>query len=279
MAELVDFLRNNIDKIWTLLATFVGAVISYAATTAAEKRKEKRGVQREKLKDVLIPLCASVEEALDAMNQYKTVSSSDFDQKLKKPTEFLKAEKRVFLSKQQRELLKTYDDAVKDFYKTWNDEQKMTSWKYRHWISEKLRDCPSSPVAMDVNVSLSLKSEDLRADILGNKIHSYKNQVTGATFVIDDDPDNYRDAHFSFDENIKNLCGEMQYGISTLDDITDTGIQHTCEIYDFLWGIDDNPILEELRDGLTSNDKLFELVAKTKKLQERLLKDIDKIAS
>lgn len=275
MKEIVDFLNNNIDKIWTLLATLIGAIISYMATTAAEKRKEKRAVQRERLKDVLIPLCASVEEALAVIDQNKDGDLLNFDARVKDPIVYLMAEKRVFLSKQQKNQLEIYKTAVKDFYKTWEDEQNTVLRQYLNWIGEKLRDCSSAPFAIDVDISISLKPEDIRIDVLEKKIQSYKKYVTGVTFIINESSDNCQSVFFHFDEEIKKLCEET---IDTIYDNTCTEVFHACEIYAFLWSIDDNPIIEELTAGIKSNVSLFELESKAKKLQERLLKDIDKIA-
>ena len=77
MNHIITFLQDNLDKLWTLVATLVGAFISYKATTASEKRKEKRAAQREKLKDVLIPLCSSVEAVMDAIDLSIDVSDEE----------------------------------------------------------------------------------------------------------------------------------------------------------------------------------------------------------
>ena len=82
MNPIVTFLQNNLDKLWTIVATLIGAFISYKATTAAEKRKEKRTAQKEKLKDVLIPLCGAIEDAMDAMDRYKSEEAKDCAQRI-----------------------------------------------------------------------------------------------------------------------------------------------------------------------------------------------------
>ena len=214
---IITFLQDNLDKLWTLVATVIGAFISYKATTASEKRKEKRAAQREKLKDVLIPLCSSVEDALDAIDQYKTIKFKDFDIKLQTPSDYLKAEKRVYLSEKQRTGLKDYDSAVRSFYKTWQDEQKAVFIKYNHWLAEQMRNCPDAPGAMDVSVSLRIKEGDLSIPILEKKVELYKNYVTGITYIINDEPEAFRDFSVTFNDVVKNLCGQMQSGIGMFD--------------------------------------------------------------
>lgn len=278
MNPIITFLQENLDKLWTLVATLIGAFISYKATTASEKRKEKRAAQREKLKDVLIPLCSSVEDALDAIDQYKTIKFKDFDIKLQAPSDYLKAEKRVFLSEKQRTGLKDYDSAVRSFYKTWQEEQKAVFIKYKHWLAGQMRNCPDAPGAMDVSVSLSIDEGDLSIPILEKKAESYKNYVTDITYIINDEPEDFLDFSVTFNDDVKNLCGQMQYGISTIDDVDDPEIQISCKVYDYLMGLDDKPEVERIMAETKTNNNLFSLAAKAKNLRDSLLKDIDKIA-
>lgn len=275
---IITFLLDNLDKLWTLVATLIGAFISYKATTASEKRKEKRAAQREKLKDVLIPLCSSVEDAMDSIDQYKTIKFKDFDIKLQAPSDYLKAEKQVYLSEKQRTGLKDYDTAVRSFYKTWQEEQKTVFIKYSHWLGRQMRDCPDALGAMDVSVSLSISEGDLSISILEKKAESYKNYATGITFIINDEPENFRDFSVTFNEDVKTLCGQMDYGISTIDDVEDPETQIACRTFDYLMGVDDKPEVEQLIAETKTNDNLFSLAAKAKNLRDSLLKDIDKIA-
>lgn len=275
---IITFLQNNLDKLWTLVATMIGAFISYKATTASEKRKEKRAAQREKLKDVLIPLCSSVEAAMDAIDQYKTITFKGFDIKLQAPSDYLKAEKRVYLSEKQRTGLKDYDSAVHSFYKVWQEEQKAVFIKYKHWLAEQMRDCPDAPSAMDVSLSLRISEGDLSIPILEKKAESYKNYVTGITYIINDEPENFRDFSVSFNEDVKTMYGQIEYGISTIDDVVELETQIACKVYDYLMGVDDKPELEQLMAETKTNDNLFSLAAKAKSLRDSLLKDIDKIA-
>lgn len=278
MNNIITFLQNNIDKLWTIVATLIGAFISYKATTAAEKRKEKRAAQKEKLKDVLIPLCSAIEDAMDAMNRYKTIKLKDFDIKIQTPSDYLKAEKRVFLSKKQRTTLKEYDDLVHSFYATWDEEQKTVLIKYKCWLGDQMRDCPGTPRAMDVHIGMTYSENDMKIPVLEKKPESYKNAVTGVAYIINDEPENFRDFSVAFTEEIKTLCGEMDYGISTVDDIDDPEKQIACEVYDYLMGLDDKPEVERIMAETKTNNNLFSLAAKAKNLRDSLLKDIDKIA-
>ena len=278
MNHIITFLHDNLDKLWTLVATMIGAFISYKATTASEKRKEKRAAQREKLKDVLIPLCSSVEDAMDAIDQYKTIKIKDFEIKLQAPSDYLKAEKRVYLSEKQRTGLKDYDSAVRSFYKIWQEEQNAVFIKYKHWLGRQMSACPDAPGAMDVSVSLRINESDLSIPILKKKAESYKDYVTSISYVINDEPENYRDFSVIFNEDVKTLCGEMLYGISTIDDVEDPAIQIACKIYDYLMGVDDKPEVERIMAETKTNDNLFRLAAKAKNLRDSLLKNIDKIA-
>ena len=278
MSCIITFIQNNLDKLWTIVATLIGASISYKATTDAEKRKEKRTAQKEKLKDVLIPLCSAIEDAMDAMNRYKTIKFKDFDIKIQSPSNFLKAEKRVFLSKKQRTAIKEYDDLVRSFYDKWDEEQKSVLIKYKHWLADKMRECPGTPSALDVHIGTTYAENDMKISVLEKKPESYKNAVTGVTYIINDEPENFRDFPIAFTEEIKTLCGEMGCGISTIDDIDDPEKKIACEVYDFLMRIDDKPAVEKIMSETKTNDNLLNLAVKAKNLRDSLLKDIDKIA-
>ena len=126
---MIDFIKNNPDKIWTFLttmgATIIGAVTSYIATTRSEKRKEKRELQREKLKDVLIPYCAALEVAIESLN--KLDSNTDLDdlqQLIEEPIQYLKAGKRIYLSRSQRDNLQQYISIASVFIEEWYREEK-----------------------------------------------------------------------------------------------------------------------------------------------------------
>lgn len=274
---IITFLHDNFDKLWTLAATLIGAFISYRATTASEKRKEKRASQREKLKDVLIPLCSSMEEAIEAIDEYKTIPFRDLNNKLVTPADYLKAEKRVYLSEKQRNQLKDYDEAVCAFYKTWQEERKDVLTKYKQWLAKQMDDCPDAPSAMKANISLRINEDDLLAPVLEKKAESYKTTVTSITYNKNDEPEIFRDCSFTFDEDVKTIWEKMEHDIMTIDDIEDPETQNACKVYDYLMSIDDKPKMEKIMAETKTNDNRLSLKAKAENLRKNLLKDIDKI--
>lgn len=47
MTEVKNFFINSSSQIWTLISVIIGGLVTYLATSAAEKRKYKRQVQKE----------------------------------------------------------------------------------------------------------------------------------------------------------------------------------------------------------------------------------------
>lgn len=272
-----EFLKNNVDKLWTMFATIIGALISYLATTASEKRKEKRNLQKEKMKEVFIPLCVSIEDALEAMNQYKTINSTDFDSKIKAPIDFLKAEKRVYLSKNEKKFLEQYKSKVDTFYRTWQEEQEFVFQEYCQWITEQMHGCSQGTNAIWVRVDMWTKAKDYSAYVLERNSESIKDDVAGIEFIYNDDPENYRKLLVKFDNTVINFCGAMKCGVSTVDDIDDQETVIACEVYDYFQELDDKKVMSELIAETKTNDNLYGLASKAGTLRTCLLTDIDKI--
>ena len=278
MSHIISFLQNNFDKVWTLVATLIGAYISYQATIASEQHKEKRMAQREKLKDVLIPLCCSLEDVIEIINQYNSIDCECFDIKLKAPSEYLKAEKRVYLSEKQRSELKDFDMAVQSFYKIWQDEQKSVLIQYKQLLAQHMKNCPDAPDAMDIDICLKMYDGDLRASVLEKKVATITKYVTRITYIINDDPENFRDFSVDFNEEIKNLSGQIDRGIINIDDVGDLEKQISCKIYAFAMSIDNKLEAGRIMYETKTYDNLLNLATRTKTLRDNLLKDIDKIA-
>ena len=68
MDKFFELLSDNSSPIWTLLSVIVGGIVTYISTTISETRKNKRQEQKEKVEEVLIPYCTSLEETVAKAN-------------------------------------------------------------------------------------------------------------------------------------------------------------------------------------------------------------------
>lgn len=275
VSTAIEFLNNNADKIWTLIATFVGALISYKATTAAEIRKEKRTAKLERIKVILIPLCNATEEAIESIELLNSIEPQEFDFQIKKPSSYLKTEKRVYLSDNQRGILQKYDKTMKEFYQTIKNEQNMVISDYEKQIGKEFLSNPFIIGAISINIEMSVDASVIRKMILEKEVCSLKEYVTGVSYIMNDDDNNYRENSFPFNDSIKIWYEKIQCNINTMDDIKDEIDRLTCEMYDFLWTIDDNSIIREIINGTTTKDKLVELKQIAERLKGSLLNGIN----
>ena len=123
---LMDFLTDNSDKIWTLFSVIIGGTVTYISTSSAEKKKNKRQAQKEKLEQVLLPYCTCLELTIHEIDKvyggnkylYSGKVLEQWLSNLKKPLEYLAAYKRVYLSKSSREILVQYEKMLSRFGNT-----------------------------------------------------------------------------------------------------------------------------------------------------------------
>lgn len=272
---IINIVKTNTDKIWTLLATFLGAFISFKATTASEKRKEKRETQLTTLHEILIPLCQSIEKVINIEGHYKNIGYEQLDRLVKAPSEFLKVEKRIFLSSHQKKLLELYMNTVGDFYKIWEEDQLTVIKQYHHWISENVINCPGAPVAKTVDIGMD--KIECQMDVLGKKANSYKDKIKSVTFILDDEPEDYQIVFITFDDIIRNTCLEIESGVKNIENIDNYEDQLACNVYIKLMSLDDKKAMRIILDSTKTDIKFFELLERAKALQKCLINDIDKV--
>lgn len=281
---MIDFIKNNPDKIWTFLttmgATIIGAVTSYIATTRSEKRKEKRELQREKLKDVLIPYCAALEVAIESLN--KLDSNTDLDdlqQLIEEPIQYLKAGKRIYLSRSQRDNLQQYISIASVFIEEWYREEKQFRRDYCSWISKQAEDFYLY-TGLNIYVDMTERgnSNGYLFNILDKKAPAFvKQQITGIRFVQNDDPENYRATDINLGEDIWSLFGAIEYGLETAEDQEEDTVL-SLQLVEFLSQIDDSQIVEQLIDSTNIKEKRDTLLNIAKRNRDDLFNYIDKIS-
>lgn len=281
---MMEFIKSNPDKVWVFLttmgATIIGAITSYIATTQSEKRKEKRALQKARLTDVLIPYCASLEEAILALSKLNSETNLDYFQSLiEVPLHFLKVEKRVYLNRSQCDKLKQYEKVAFSFMEEWYKGEKQFRKKYCNWIA---RQTEAFYLNTGLGIYVSMKErEDSKGDlfnILEKKAPKFvKQQITGIQFVQNDDSENYRLIDVRLDEEIWNLFGAIVLGLETAEE-QEPDIELSIQLAEFLNGIDDAKILNQLINSTDVKEKRDMLLRIAKNNRDDLVRYIDKIS-
>ena len=279
MKWIIDFVAKHSDKVWTFFSTVlgivVGAVCTYLTTARAEIRKEKRSRQYAKVESIYIPYCTATEKALDSFDAYKTIDITQLKEDLVKPLAYLRAEKRVYLSKNQRDKLEKYEEAVKPLLDNLSAENKELKRKYCLWMAEQLKDSPYS-TGLGIEVSLrgeeSYETDILRKTTPPTMIYS----ISGITFIQNDEPDNYRTIDVHFDKNTWYIPEQIEQGYATIEDFEDED-RLAGEVAEILNRIDDKKKIESLIQETTTNDQLFRAGYIAAEIRNNLIKEIDKI--
>lgn len=277
-----EFITNNADKIWTIISTLIGALISYIVTTSAENKREKRAAQREKLTKILIPYCKSLENAVYHINNCETDSYNEFYLAIFEPIEYLTPEKRVYLSKRAIEDLSHYRDLVNQLQETLLFEKKLAQTELEKLFAKKLNECDKiSPEYKYAKVTIN-DSDEICMDILNNRARSHIDLIktislgSGNVAFL-----------FEISEAIKKGAVLIRNTSSNvLSVIDEKEIYHPSNkeylsqyLYTYLKKISLDNELEQIYGKTKSSDLLKTLKSFSEKMHNRLLKDIDYIAN
>lgn len=290
MEEIKKFIIDNSSQIWTLISVVIGGLVTYISTSATEKRKNKRQSQKENLEQVLIPYCTCLEETILELNeiyQYpkKISNQNDFESwmsDLNRPSEYLEAARRVYLSKSMRDKLQQYKNVITRFNETLSQECTNCLIKYRHYISKKLEPFPNLPRSMLILFSMDDVTEyKIKIAILTKQEISLLNNFTRIDFVENDDPDNYRCTSILINDNIRNSWGAINYGVMDISDIGDAEEELACILLDF---IDENikdekATLNAIIDETSCAENLQTINSLLNEMIKEVIKRIDKITN
>lgn len=273
------------ERVWTvvlfIVSTIIGAIISYVATTAAERRKEKRADQKERLKDVLIPLGTAIEDAVEACKQYDDIQMDAFHVKISAPADYLQPAKRVYLTKEERDELTEYKKLLDEFYEVWSNERKEVYLKFKQWLGQEMLECPDAPVAMYANVSVNFNADNLDRSVLNKELENFGIDIHTINYVLREDiEENYRAISFSFTDEIKATAEAIERGYAekSLLDGFDIEDKTAANLYISYLGINVREELQSLINETKTNTLFNQLKNKAEEIDELLIDNMDKIA-
>ncbi len=289
MGKLIEFILENSSQVWTLISVAFGGIVTYIATSSAEKRKDKKMAQREKMTQVLIPYCTCLEKVIEKIENiyirddvYKERDAFDkWLEELKKPLDYLSASKRVYLCKKSRSFLEQYKKSLANFENNISKEGETCLIEYKNYIAEALSSFPNVQSSMlilfgmkDI-VHLKVKLAVIRKNQL-----SLISDFTSIDFVHNDDPDNYRSTTATLNEEAWSTWGAIDCGIMDMKDIEEPEIELACILLDFISEniLNEKQKLEKIINKTTSAVLLNQINDDLISMKKILIKEIDKIA-
>lgn len=121
---MLNFISEHVTFFSSIIGTLVGGLLTFLTTITLEKEREKRVAHKDKLENILIPYCTSVEAAEKAAQQIDKKNFDrnfdEFTENLHRPLDYLEAGKRLYLSKDECKQLEHYMATYNEFGKVWN---------------------------------------------------------------------------------------------------------------------------------------------------------------
>ena len=282
LEKIIEFISNNFTPICTLFATIVGGLISYISTSVAENRKNKYSIRREKLTEILVPYCTTIENTIEIS---KSIYYDDFDmsinsfkEELEKPIVYLKAEKRVYLSNKQICLLEQYQKILDDFFQMWEDDYKYISDEYVQCIKPTLLEFPYAPLnPYSVEVSFNNQGERLLYLSLIRQIECILiDKIRGVDYILNADFDNpvvvgvdIRDK--DIEEYMLSQFNKVIYNTEGYSGI------HPIDFLKYISNITDKGIIIKYIEQTESAEMFLEVINKLKEVNKNVIKEIDRI--
>lgn len=279
MGILVQFIIDNAAAVIGFFGVILGGLLTYFSTMRLEGKREKRQFQRQRMSEILIPYCGVIDSTLESIPQYFNDKEDVFGWEhlkkiLKGPAAYLKADKRVYLSKKDRDMLRKYSFAVDELFSTLNEENKQYSEDYCNWLGKQLFNVDPSK-GMEVNILLS--EYDYRDDILRLITTSAKEFISSIECIYNNDPEQYSSQTIEINRSAWDNLEMIDKGVIELSDLS-FDEQESCKMAERLSQVDDKQKIEELLRSTRSNKSLKEIEYKLKDIQNELIKEIDKIA-
>lgn len=285
--KIYQFILDNSTQIWTLLSVMLGGMVTYISTSMTEKRKNKRQFQREKMDQVLIPYCICIENTIEVIKKIYDRKSickkEDFQNWLddvNKPTEYLSANKRVFLKTSSRNLLQNYKKQLNDFEVILDEEVTSCLIEYKSFISGCLKDFDAE--SMDIKFSMKENSSTkLKKAIINKSELSLIDQSVSYNFIHNDDPDNYTEIKIDINDDCRDMWGGISYGYMSFEDITDYDDKIACELLAYIDEnvVDEKAVISKIISKTRSGHMLKKLIETLEKIQKKQINEIDRIAN
>lgn len=267
----------------------LGGAITYISTSTAEKKKNKRQMQKEKLERILIPYCTCLESAIKEIrkvylkNEYlcKEVNLQQWYEDLKKPVEYLDAAKRIYLSKSSRKLLEKYSEIVNLFEVNLDKEYSKCLRKYNNYLENILIKFPNIYHSMEIWIGMDAVTENkVKLSILNKSEISLLSNITVIDFIHNDEPENYRHTSINLNDEIRDIWGAINYNIMSFDDIVENEEELACILLDFINENTKNEKnkLKNIIDDTSGLEELKNIYQILDEMRNKLIKEIDKIA-
>lgn len=147
MDKVIDVFITNIDKFWTVIMIILGAYISYFSTSSIERHKVKLKLQKEKLEEILIPYCTTLENTKKIVGQLIDINTKNnetleyYKDLLEEPLKYLSISSKIFLPKECAKYLDQYGKSIETLFETYNNDFKKCHDEYKKYLESELEKC------------------------------------------------------------------------------------------------------------------------------------------
>ena len=293
MEKFINFFKENFAQFWTLASVIVGGIITYISTAAAERRKDKRQAQKDKLGQVLIPYCTCLEQTVAKANQMqqmglypwdeKTITDQEFEEclsALNTPSTYLEAAKRVFLSQAARQKLKSYQTMIKDFADTLKDECEKIRVEYKKYVSSKLKQFPFASSFENISLEFEENADiKIKKAIIKKEGISLIDDFSSIVFLEKDVFERPYSLVVNLDDEIKENWRKIDLELMDISDIADSDEKLAYDLLDYLYKntSDEQEVLSSIIGKTKSSDIFNGIIEKLNQMIKELNKEIDKI--
>lgn len=194
--------------------------------------------------------------------------------------EYLKASKRLYLSKFLRIKLEEYKKIVEEFNGILEEECIYYINTYIEYINFIFKEYPDSSKYMDINVSLdNAINTKIKISILNKKTLSLVDRITVVDFIKNDEPDNYRHKVVNIDNRIQGIYGAISCGVMDIDEIETNEEKLAFDIYDFIRNNTKNEklVLQNIINRTKSSEKLSLIICRIEEMLNKTIQEIDKV--
>lgn len=276
-----EFITSNSDKLLTLASVMLGGFVTYFSTSATERLKNKRQLQRENLNQVLIPYCMCLEETKRNINKfYDKDSVQNLLIALNEPLQYLDANKRVYLDSFIRKRLENYGLNVQEFNNLLEKESEKCVSKYRMYIGDVLERIPDIGGAMGVAFSMSKDTQmRVKRSILTTTQISLLHNITSVEFIDNDEMENYHSRNININQEVIDALGAIECGVWSIEDEDDEEIAMGCKVLKYLEdnAKDEKEKLNNILKETRSADLLRKIIEDLQYMHIELIDEIDKI--
>lgn len=275
-----------IDKVLTIVAMLVGGLLTYWATEKSNRKEAERKLLLEKRDVILLPFCTALEDLIEYLlspQQPLTLGSdSTLSEKSNKLLEYLKADKRIFLHKDIRQMLTNYRKSIDSVRTTLNMDAKTALLELQKNLEQTLVNYEGIEQAIDINVGFYKDSvSEVRRWIVNRHTPSPLYLINNIIFVFGYEDDSQQYASFSMDEDFyKEIWYPIQSGYISLNDLNlPPEKEMSVDLLRFLHENSDEAV-EQFNDVITKStvyDEYIDMIENLQLMQSHVLLQVDDI--